>query len=273
MSVSQLNVIDVICPVYNHASYVEQCLKSILQQENVFVIVHVLDDASTDNTLEIVKKIQQSNPQQIKIYSNELNQGNAAKSMFKQKIMLDGQYWTYIEGDDFLINKKKFITQINLLNQDQNLIATATQCLVWNVKSDTSHIIRPDLARWNYFDLISKEKTHKMYCHISSIVWKNENRKNQQNPVPNAFFEKYKSESEVLLVHLLLKNSRKYLAFQDIEGSCYRVTGKGIWSSLDEVTQQQLNSLLQLEIESIIPFLMKIRRTISSMLAKIRNGR
>ena len=256
--------IDVICPVFNHAEYIEECLLSILNQEGLIVIVHVVDDASNDATLEIVKVIQNKYPGQIKIYANKTRVGNAIESIALNKIRLTANYWAYIEGDDFLVNSKKFIMQISRLEEVPELIATATQCMLWKVEQNTKVILKPDLVRWNFKDLITKKNQYSMYCHISSLVWKSETRNNSEVFFPES------SESEVYLVHLLLKNSKKYIEFQDIEGSCYRYTGKGIWSSLDEDRQKIVNYQVELAIDSITPIWFKIQRTMAPGIVKFR---
>lgn len=259
--------IDVICPVYNHASYIAQCLTSILAQEKVNVTIHVIDDASTDNTLEIAKKFQMNFPQQVIVYSNQSNIGNAVNSIQSNPINLKSQFWTYIEGDDFLVNAKKFISQINKLKQDTSLIGTATQTTLWNTKTDEKQIIKPDLNRWNFPDLVIKRSQFAMYVHISSIVWKSETRRNEPSVFPRSFTDSDLSKSEVLLVHLLLKESRKYLEFQDIEGSCYRYTGEGVWSKLNEDSQKALNEKLIEEIDSITPSRIKLVRKLKQFKA------
>ena len=259
---SNLNVIDVICPVYNHQKYIRDCLESVFGQEDVFVIAHVIDDASTDDSLQLIKEFQNKYPHQLRLYSNTRNQGNAVKSLGVNDIKFEGDFWTYIEGDDFLVNKKKFIKQINLLKMNEYLLATATQCDLWNTELNSHVIIRPDLKRWNFYDLVTKKHRFKLYCHISSFVWRNEIGRKSENlfQVCLSDLKKTKSQSEVLLVHLLLKKSGKHVEFQDIEGSCYRYTRVGIWSSLDSTSQKLLNDLLQLEIDSITPNWIKIKQ-------------
>ncbi|MBR5226472.1 MAG: glycosyltransferase family 2 protein, partial [Clostridia bacterium] len=50
--------IDVLVPVYNSAPYLEKCLTSILTQTYQDIRVVIVDDASTDGSGEIIKKLQ-----------------------------------------------------------------------------------------------------------------------------------------------------------------------------------------------------------------------
>ncbi len=48
--------ISIIVPVYNTAKYLEQCLKSLCLQTYKNLEIICVNDGSTDNSLEILKK-------------------------------------------------------------------------------------------------------------------------------------------------------------------------------------------------------------------------
>ena len=50
-------LISVIVPVYNTAQYIEECLLSIVAQDYKNLEIIVVDDGSTDNSLQIVQDI------------------------------------------------------------------------------------------------------------------------------------------------------------------------------------------------------------------------
>ena len=59
--------VSVYCLVYNHEKYLEKCLEGFVSQETNFdyeVVVH--DDASTDNSVNIIKKYASMYPDIIK---------------------------------------------------------------------------------------------------------------------------------------------------------------------------------------------------------------
>ena len=268
----QIEQIDVVCSVYNHENYLQECIESIFMQKNVYVKLHIVDDASTDKSLEIAQKYLVSHPGQMFIYANPINMGNSLSSINSNKLQLSSSYWTYIEGDDFLINPYKFFLQIRKLEQDSEIIATASQCLFWDTKKNEKTIMKPDLPRWNFFDLVSKSNSYRMYCHISSIVWKSSSRY-ESNEIYSKNFSKRQFNSEVLFVHYVLKESNKYIEFQDIEGSCYRYTGEGIWSSLTTSEQSALNEKLQWEIHLITPLWIKTSLYIKKYKARLKKYR
>ncbi len=66
--------LSVVIPNYNHGHYLEERISSILQQlgpEDEFILV---DDASTDNSVEIIQKFQDP---RLFLYQNKVNKGVA----------------------------------------------------------------------------------------------------------------------------------------------------------------------------------------------------
>ncbi len=55
---SHIPKISVIIPMYNAEKYISQCLQSLLNQSFQEFEVIVVDDCSTDNSLDVVKNIQ-----------------------------------------------------------------------------------------------------------------------------------------------------------------------------------------------------------------------
>jgi len=238
---------------------------SILNQQEVLVFIHLIDDASTDNSVSIIESFSIKYPLQIKLYINPTSHGNAVESIAANKLDLKGNYWAYIEGDDFLLNARKFISQIEHLKNNTDLIATATRCLLWNPNTNMKKDIKPDVTKWNFYDLVTKKNSSRMYCHISSIVWKSETHSLDHQLSPIKSFQTNESVSEVFLMHKILKESQKYMEFQDIEGSCYRYTGKGLWSRLSFEEQEKINLNLQISIDAITPIWIRIKNKVDLM--------
>lgn len=117
-------LVSVICFVYNHGKYVENALKGFVMQQTNFpfeVIIH--DDASTDNSPEIIKSFSLRYPKIFKpIYQSE-NQyskesGRVTKIAFNAT---RGKYIAFCEGDDYWIDPFKLQKQVNILESDPSI--------------------------------------------------------------------------------------------------------------------------------------------------------
>lgn len=67
-------MISVVVPVYNTERYLSQCLDSILSQTYKNLEVIVVNDASPDNSLSIIKRYQ-SFDSRIVLINNQLRGG------------------------------------------------------------------------------------------------------------------------------------------------------------------------------------------------------
>ncbi|MDE7322308.1 MAG: glycosyltransferase [Lachnospiraceae bacterium] len=92
-------LISVIVPVYNKELYVEECIKSILNQSfNDFEIICV-DDHSPDRCGEILKRLADEDSR-IYIITNEVNKGaGISRNIGLQRAL--GKYVLFLDADDF----------------------------------------------------------------------------------------------------------------------------------------------------------------------------
>ena len=73
--------LSIIVPAYNEQEYILEVIESLIDIELINGIskeIVVVNDCSTDNTLKILNEVQVLNPELIKCYSHEKNQGKGA---------------------------------------------------------------------------------------------------------------------------------------------------------------------------------------------------
>ena len=106
--------VSVIIPMYNKEKYIEQCLKSVIDQTYSNLEIIIIDDASNDNSLKLVKNI---NDNRIKII--ELKENVGAGSARNRGIEIStGDYICFLDADDYwaldkLEKQVKFIEENN----------------------------------------------------------------------------------------------------------------------------------------------------------------
>ena len=124
MSSENSVAVSVICIAYNHEKYIEQCLKSVVSQKTNFkfeVIVH--DDASTDNTAQIIKKYELQYPEIIKPVYQKKNIYSDPDVDFSRTLIsyATGEYITFCETDDYWCNDYKLQKQFDIMENNKNL--------------------------------------------------------------------------------------------------------------------------------------------------------
>lgn len=91
--------IDILIAVYNGERYIEEQITSILNQAYPNLHLIIRDDASQDNSLKVLEKIQQANPNRVTLLIASQNEGvigNFASLMQHSK----SEYVMFSDGDD-----------------------------------------------------------------------------------------------------------------------------------------------------------------------------
>jgi glycosyltransferase involved in cell wall biosynthesis len=125
--------VSVIIPAYNAAAFLDQSIPSASKQTHSNLEIIIIDDASTDNTLEIANRHAATDPR-IRVLRHEKNSGLAATrntGIRESK----GEWIAFLDADDlFLPNKIEL--QLNLAAQDPRANLLYTNYWVWDGQRD-----------------------------------------------------------------------------------------------------------------------------------------
>lgn len=145
--------VSVICPTYNCEKFVSETIQSVLSQSYSNIELIIVDDCSTDKTIEIVKSF---SDKRIKLIVNKTNSGAA----FSRNVALKaatGEYIAFLDGDDVWL-KDKLSNQINFMNE-HNYAFTYTDY----------ELIDENNKRLNVFYTGPKKVTYRKFLHIDYI--------------------------------------------------------------------------------------------------------
>lgn len=92
-------MISIIMPAYNAENTIKKAITSCLNQTYKDIEVIVINDASTDNTLNIITELADKD-NRIKVFSNEVNKG-AGLSRRVGVYNTKGEYITFLDSDDY----------------------------------------------------------------------------------------------------------------------------------------------------------------------------
>lgn len=92
--------ISVIISVYNSEKYIEKALNSIVSQNYKNLEIIIVDDASIDNTLNLLEQYKKKD-KRIKLLKNKVNKG-LAFSRNRALLEVTGKYIGFVDSDDYI---------------------------------------------------------------------------------------------------------------------------------------------------------------------------
>ena len=122
--VSSDKKISVLMPAWNAEETIEYSVRSILNQTWINIELLIVDDASQDNTWEVLKRIAKTDSR-VKIFKNKLNVGPYVS---KNKALKEatGYYVTGHDADDWA-HPQRFEKHMRLIDEnDQEILASLT---------------------------------------------------------------------------------------------------------------------------------------------------
>lgn len=134
-----MSKVSVIMPAYNAGKFIDEAIKSIIKQSYSNWNLTIVNDASTDNTKEIICKYVMEYPEKIRLINKNKNEGTA-KGLNTLIDAVDGEYICWLSADDvyttdmlresveFLDNNKNFdlvFSDYETIDENSNLLRNA----------------------------------------------------------------------------------------------------------------------------------------------------
>lgn len=172
----QLPLVSIICHCYNHASFVEECLDSVLNQSYKNIELIIVDDCSSDNSVEVIENWLKKNPE-VQFFNNTKNLG-ITKSFNKTIEFAKGEFLIDLATDDVLL-PNCIEEQISAFNQNPNaclvfgnaeLIDETGTTIGFNFPVDNNlNVTDKNLVNTNYESIL---KGGNCMCSVSSMFKK-----------------------------------------------------------------------------------------------------
>lgn len=113
-----MEVVSVVVLVYNIEKYLEKCMDSLVSQTyNKFKII-VINDGSTDNSLDILNKYKKKYSRLIDIYSIPNGGRSNARNIGISKVKTE--FFTFVDGDDYL--DKDYLKLLMSKSKDSDIV-------------------------------------------------------------------------------------------------------------------------------------------------------
>lgn len=105
-------IVSVIMPAYNAEKYISEAMESVLSQTYPHLELIIINDASTDNTKNVVKK---SIDERVIFLSNDENKG-IAESTNRAIAVAKGEYICFLDDDD-VTSRNRIEIQVEYLEK------------------------------------------------------------------------------------------------------------------------------------------------------------
>ncbi|MFA7084220.1 MAG: glycosyltransferase [Arcobacteraceae bacterium] len=223
-------VVSVCCTTYNHASYIKKAIDSFLMQKTNFPFeIIIRDDASTDDTAQIISQYQKKYPNIIKPIFEQHNMYKKGVKAFPIVFQqAQGQYLALCEGDDYWNDPYKLQKQIDFLEQHPEYSMSFHNSNRLDETTNTYIDDYPNIEQDRDFSLLDFITSN--YASTTTIV-----RRNQPfNYPPN--FHKIKFADWPLNLIFASKGKIRYHA-QAM--ATYRIHRGGVWSGNTEIKKNR----------------------------------
>ena len=225
--------ISIIVPVYNSEKYLEENIKSILNQTYKNIEVIYINDGSTDNSLNILKKYKGKI-----IILNQKNQG-APVSRNKGLKIATGDYVMFFDSDDIL-NENAIEVLINN-SKNSDLVIGNYEILKDNLIIENKEIFEPEVINVDIFDrciFLSPFPCNKLYKR--DIIIKNKIIFDDVKIAQDVnFYIKYLSVTNK--VSLITDNILKYRQSENSISRTYSLKILEIKDSFDKIEEYLIN--------------------------------
>ena len=170
-SLTEYPLISVIMPVFNVASYLPASIESVLKQSYGNFELIIINDASTDNSLDVIKKYQQTDGR-IKLINLDFNTLGGAG--IPSNIGLEnatGQYVAFLDSDDMMA-EGALEQMLSTAQKHQTDVVIADFKTFTNGYQQTQ--VAYDKDRWNALplDQVFSAQQYPEVFRLSPVPWR-----------------------------------------------------------------------------------------------------
>lgn len=137
-------LVSVLCTTYNQDNYIQDAIHGFLRQKTYFPFeVVVFDDASTDNTSEIITETLYKFQNITYIRAKENCYSRGIDVIQSSLLLCEGDYIAFCEGDDYWIDDFKLQRQFDLLNSRKDYVICLHNAIVEDLVNNIVYYSEP----------------------------------------------------------------------------------------------------------------------------------
>lgn len=162
-----MSKVSIIIPVYNSQKYLKKCLNSVCNQTLRDIEIIILNDASTDNSLDIIRCYEKMDSR-IKIINVDKNLGPGALRNIGIK-MADGDYIGFVDSDDYIEPNMYYELYNGIVRSDSDIASCGFIKEICGI--DYRKILGKDSRNLDGYSIIEPKKSPDSLFSIPVSCW------------------------------------------------------------------------------------------------------
>lgn len=234
--------LTVLMPVYNRQEYIAEAISSVLMQQTNFKFqILVIDDASTDSSMDIVELLRRSNPDIIRVLKNETNL-KLLKTIIKGYENTKTEYFCILDPDDYWTDEHKLQKAVDFLDENPDYTIYATNTSVLNEDNSMSVFlnIKEKEVDSDFNDYLQDKAV--LGCSLGgvfrNVIFKNGVPEKLYNVLGSKYESAFRGDSYRNILHI----REGKVHFVNEVDNVYRLHSNGIWSSMSKFSQDLLTA-------------------------------
>lgn len=218
-------LVSIIIPIYNVEKYIDECIKSVINQTYRNLEIILINDGSTDSSYDICKKYSETDYRIILL--NKENRGSASAKNSGLKIA-KGDYITFVDSDDFI--QDDMIEY--MVDQIEKTKADIIQCDFINLYKDSNEVGQQELTE--------KTISSQVFLKLFLTQWKNSlfwNKLFKRDVIKGVYFKEGRCIDDEFFTYKCVINSESVSLSNKIVYN-YRMRKSGVMKS--ETSQKQI---------------------------------
>lgn len=229
--------LNIVLITYNQAQYIAQALDGLIMQrvkEDVEVRVIVADDASTDDTLAIIRSYEAQSPFPLVYLPQKKNMGHVLN--YKRAFAAcTGDYVSILEGDDWWCNPYHLQKHLDFLDEHRECVLSSARPYLYDMRTKRFGFASYPEEQGDVWLITAQEEA--MGNKIPNL---------STSMIRNSTLQQVCEREELWKVDMLdwlmelMLAEYGFLAKHKHSTSVYRVQDAGLWSRLDKSGQKEL---------------------------------
>lgn len=153
--------LEVVILTYNSSRWIEACMRSVLNQEtDVDFTITVHDDASTDDTCSLIRKLGQKANVPVTLIRREKNALSIGGEFYFELLMhSNSEFVAILDGDDFWLSRDKIQRQYLAIKDSDSAISYHDYVSFRRLEDSKLRVFPSNLGVWakDYFYTMAAE--------------------------------------------------------------------------------------------------------------------